>query len=302
MPVFRQAEALGATVLRHEGNRGKGAALKTGILAMSAKGFTGIVTADADGQHTPDDICRIIDAMRQNPEALVLGMRAFRGNVPWKSKAGNAITRVVFRFATGVRVNDTQTGLRGLPSLLFAKLAALKGDRYEYEMNMLLRLRDWETQVVEIPIETIYIEGNASSHFHPLRDSVRIYSQILRFGASSGISFLVDYGLYMFLAAFFLQTSFVSYALARLVSSYVNYMLNRHLVFRTGGKGSLLRYYLLAACILVVGASGTQGLTMLGVNAFAAKLIVDIPLFFASFTVQRSFIFRPGKKNGGVRG
>ena len=190
--IFFDARELGVTVLAHQRNMGKGRAIKTGLAAMQElpQSFGGVVTADADGQHTPDDVERIAGAIADNPGSLVLGVRDFSGAVPLKSRMGNYITRAVYALITGIKCRDTQTGLRGLPRQAWDELIALEGERYEYEMNMLLKLRDLEYPLVQTPISTIYIDKNKSSHFSPLRDSVRIYAAVFRFCVSSTLSFI----------------------------------------------------------------------------------------------------------------
>ncbi len=292
-PVFDQVSAAGACVLIHPENKGKGAALKTGITHIEKQeNIKGIVTADADGQHTPGDIGLVIDTMKQNPGVLVIGARAFSGDVPARSRFGNTLTRGIFRLATGLRVTDTQTGLRGLPGNIFAELCALEGDRYEYEMSMLLNIERWGIKYVEVPIETVYLEGNKSSHFHPLRDSWLIYGKILKFIASSLASFVVDYSMFALLNLAFSLDYWSSYFLARAVSSFVNFMINRHVVFANGERSSVLKYYLLALLIMAVGIGGGDLLTLAGVPDLLAKIIVDVPLFFVSYTVQRKYIFK----------
>jgi putative flippase GtrA len=291
--IFEQVSETGAYVLYHSENKGKGAALKTGIshLKKQAK-VTGIVTADADGQHTPEDICLVMDTMAAQPDTLVIGARSFKGNVPARSRFGNTLTRGIFRLATGLKVTDTQTGLRGLPKRLFTQLCTLEGDRYEYEMNMLLSIERWGIDYTEVPIETVYIEGNKSSHFHPLRDSWLIYGKILKFLTSSLASFVVDYGMFLLLSAVFGLEYWLCYVLARAVSSFVNYMINRHIVFANGRKSSVLKYYLLALVIMALGSTGVNLLTLAGIPGLLAKIMVDVPLFFVSYTVQRKYIFK----------
>ena len=143
--LFDRVRALGAAVLTHEVNRGKGAALKTGIAhLLQVQDCLGAVTADADGQHTPEDIARVAEAMLAEPQTMVIGGRDF-SQMPPRSKGGNTITRFFFRLCTGLTISDTQTGLRGLPRCLFERLLQVSGDRYEYEMNMLLALKLWKT-------------------------------------------------------------------------------------------------------------------------------------------------------------
>jgi glycosyltransferase involved in cell wall biosynthesis len=169
-------------LLRHSVNRGKGRALKTGIqyFINTFPEFAGLVTADADGQHASGDIVRVATALLAAPGRAVLGCRNFEGAVPLRSRFGNALTRTVFRLVSGLRVSDTQTGLRAFPALLLPGLAALRGEHYEYEMTVLAYLCLHGYVPLEVPISTIYEENNRSSHFKPVRDSIRIYSVLLR--------------------------------------------------------------------------------------------------------------------------
>lgn len=308
--IFTRCEQAGAAVVRHAVNMGKGRALKTGLneIMLRFPQARGVVTADADGQHTPDDIGRVIEAMAQHPRALILGSRAFTGDVPFKSRAGNAITRIVYHLASGLRVHDTQTGLRGLPAASLAAMARIDGERYEYEMNVLLKLREMSMDVVEIPIETIYLDDNKGSHFNPVRDAWRIYRVIFRFIFSSAASFLIDYGLYLLLYPLFVRLMpggwavGCSYGGARVISSLVNYHLNKHTVFGgLGGHSAIVRYYMLAVVQLGIGA-GLTALLSHAIPARIAKLPIDICLFFISFIIQRDFVFKnKRKKESGKR-
>jgi len=292
--LFEQCRALGAEVAVHAVNMGKGRALKTGINAALLRWpqLRAIVTADADGQHTPTDILRLIDAENEHPNTLVLGSRQFTGNVPFKSRWGNRITRAVYALASGVRVFDTQTGLRVLPRCALEDMARIDGERYEYEMNVLLKLRDMKIGVFEVPIETIYIDDNAGSHFNPVRDALRIYMVIFKYLFSSVTSFAVDYALY-WLFLWLGVSSFISYALARLVSSQVNYHLNKHTVFSgRGGKHSMVKYYALAVVQGAIGAGLVQVLPgVIPVSAAVIKIPVDLVLFALSFIIQRDYVF-----------
>lgn len=291
---FEEVALLGCHVERHAVNLGKGRALKTGINAALNRypALLGVVTADADGQHTCTDILRIVEAMREQPGTLIMGSRAFSGNVPLKSRVGNTITRYVYAFVTGIRCHDTQTGLRGIPAEALGDMLRLSGERYEYEMNMLLKLRDFSMPLHEVAIETIYIDDNKGSHFHPFRDGMRIYSVILRFLLSSLISFGLDY--LLFLGCLRLGFSpWLGYAVARVVSSLFNYWLNRTAVFGgRGGNASILRYYLLAAAQLAIGAGLVEFLhTVVGLHASWMKIPVDMMLFLVSYVLQRDFVF-----------
>ncbi|GHU72942.1 dolichyl-phosphate mannose synthase [Clostridia bacterium] len=290
--IFRKAESLGAAVVRHAVNLGKGRALKTGINALLLRPKPpAVVTADADGQHTVVDILKVADTMRQNPDALALGERAFTGKVPLKSRLGNGITRIIYTLITGMRCRDTQTGLRGLPAASLPDMMRIPGERYEYEMNMLLRLKELKLGLAQTPIETVYINDNKGSHFNPLKDALRILAVLLKFIGSSALSFAIDWGLYTALANAGASYG-LAYAGARVVSALFNFLLNRTIVFQRGGRKAALRYALLAAVQLCIGAGLTHLLASVTPGwSFWVKLPVDILLFFVNFYVQREWIF-----------
>lgn len=170
-----------AHVLRCPVNRGKGSALKSGIGAIADDpryaGQLCIVTADADGQHKPEDIEKVADAVSSHG-GLVLGVRSFTGKVPLRSRFGNSLTKIVFAIASGRRIADTQTGLRGFEKAEVELYTSVPGEKYEYEMNVLFAAVYSRIPITEIPIETVYENNNEGSHFRPIRDSYRIYKAI----------------------------------------------------------------------------------------------------------------------------
>ena len=292
-------------LLRHEVNRGKGAALKTaiGYILKELPECAYALTADADGQHRHADILRIRDALLAHPDALVLGGRRFEGDVPLRSRFGNAVTRQVFAIASGKKVYDTQTGLRAFGRSAMQRFLAVQGDRYEYEINMLLDAAQANMEFVELPIETVYLNDNASSHFNPLKDSLKIYMCIFKFGMSSLLAAVIDYVLVLLLSALTRglapSTSLaVSVVGARLVSASVNFSINRRMVFKgdeTLGR-AIAKYAVLALCILAVNYALMHLLTIaLGWPIALAKLLVEVLLFSVSFLVQGKFVYR-GKR------
>ena len=288
-----------ATLLTHEENRGKGAAIKTGIdhtLATWGNDCV-IATVDADGQHDVDDVVRVCEEARKHPEALALGTRSFDGEVPLRSKFGNAVTRIVFRLASGASVRDTQTGLRAFSGRLAPALLHMDGSRYEYEMNVLMECTRNDIPLREVGIRTIYIDDNAASHFDPVRDSARIYREILKFSASSFASFLIDYVLFCALLAI-TGSPTTSNIAARLASATANYTMNRKAVFASSASipKSLAQYAALAVFILVCNTLALNVLVTLGANAYIAKVVVELALFVVSYTVQHTFIFGKEKK------
>ena len=309
------ASAPDVFLLTHEANKGKGRALKTAFADLLARypGLLGCVTCDSDGQHLPDDVVRCAEALRENPRALVLGCRSFGlEHVPLRSRFGNNAIRALFRLATGRRFLDTQTGLRAIPAAFMERLLDCPGERFEFESHMLLRLNGFD--LVQLPIETVYINENRGSHFKPLRDSVRISAIVLgevlvrfaRFVASSLLSFGVDCGLFglLFYRVFQEGAPFrvsLSAGLARAVSMTVNYFCNRYFVFSGGaGRRSFNRYIALAGAILAASILLTKAalvyIPWAGRHAVAAKAIIDLGLFFASFGYQRLVVFGRGAK------
>ncbi len=181
--IFARIQGMGCTVLTYITNRGKGFALKTGFDYIYAKTgeTTGVVVADADGQHLVTDIIRIANAITFSQDKIVLGVRKFVGEVPLRSKIGNTVTRAVFANASGENIKDTQTGLRGFPVALLPWLICLEGERFEYEMNMLIEAKPSGYKFTQIDIETVYLEENKSSHFRTFRDSARVYVPLLKY-------------------------------------------------------------------------------------------------------------------------
>jgi glycosyltransferase involved in cell wall biosynthesis len=302
--VFARAAAFpNVHLIRHATNLGKGAALKTGInYALCAfPGLVGIVTADADGQHHPDDIVRIAGTLLARPDCLVLGSRGFDGEVPWRSRFGNSLTSMVVHALIGQKLTDTQTGLRGIPTSLLLRILRIESTGYEYELEMLIAAHHSSVPVIEEPIRTIYEDGNKSSHFNPVVDSMKIYFVLARFGSVSLMTAVLD-NLVFYLA--FRHTGHIlgSQILARVFAVGFNYSMVRRSVFysKQRHKTVLPKYLLL---VLVSGSVSYAGIRLLsaklGTNPVSAKLMVETVLFFANFAVQRIFIFKPQAGAGG---
>lgn len=178
-------------LMRHPANLGKGSALKTGMryFLSHLRHYRGIVTADADGQHAPDDVIRIARALHRSPRLAIIGARSFDLPLypgahpelpPFRRLLGNRITSVLFRWITGVPLTDAQSGLRALPSGLLPRLVELPGTRYEYEMSVLLQIARAHHPLAEQPICTLYDPANPSSSFRPIRDSIRVLHALFR--------------------------------------------------------------------------------------------------------------------------
>ena len=163
----------GVNVLAHDTNRGKGAALKTAFAELLRRypDALGTVTVDADGQHLPKDVVRVAESLRRHPDRLTLGVRTFTKGIPFRSRLGNLWTVAEFRLLVGHSVQDTQTGLRGIPLTLVPQLLDIAGTRYDYEIRMLANAVLRAKGVVQVPIETVYEQVNRTSHYRPLADT-----------------------------------------------------------------------------------------------------------------------------------
>lgn len=292
------------TILTHETNKGKGAALKTAFSYFldNRPDRAGVVTADGDNQHRAYDIAACAREMIES-KAVIIGARDFASNdVPFHNKAGNKITSGIFKLLFGMKISDTQTGLRAIPREYLDELLKVSGDRYEYETNALIIMKPAKIPYAEVPIETVYINKNETSHFRPVRDSIRIYGMILKFLFSSISSFAID--IIAFNLAFLLlkptgikEYTAISFVIARLISSSYNFIVNKKLVFNSKGNimKKILRYIILAAFVLVVSAGVVQLFAyvvtdnQLIINII--KILVDMIMFILSFRIQKGWVF-----------
>ncbi len=294
------------TVLTHGVNLGKGAALKTAFsyFMRERPNGTGVITADGDGQHRTADIVACAEAMQAaktaGEPAVVLGCRDFSlPHVPKKSRFGNKTTSLVFRLFCGMKISDTQTGLRAFPREYIPEMLEVKGTRYEYETNMLLMMGSADIPYKEVKIDTVYYDNNEKSHFRPVRDSIRVYGLIIKYAASSVASSVVDLLAFYLLARFlFGSNELAATALARAVSVIFNFTLNKKLVFENGGKvgKTLLRYICLAVPIMLASGLALHFISnvLMVESAFVKTLIklpVDTLLFLISFRVQKKWVF-----------
>lgn len=293
-------------ILRYSKNRGKGAAIKTALTYVKEELWDENVIGvmDCDGQHLPEDMMKIFAFAGTHRKTMVLGVREVGKDMPLKSRLGNQITRTVFRLLSGVKVTDTQTGLRAFSSELLDKLISVEGERYEYEMNVLMALAEAGVPIEEVTIHTIYQdENNSGSHFRAVQDSIRIYKDILKFMLSSFSSFLLDYVLFSLLMLFLPHTAVLvltANIVARIISAFYNYCMNCRFVFHTRKKVSTaLQYFELAVFVLFMNNVILEILVQfLDFSVYPAKLLTECVLFLFSWMVQKQMIFRKERKDG----
>lgn len=285
-------------------NLGKGRALKYAIneALVDFPELLGCVTIDSDGQHTVKDMTACMKALEDNENSLILGCRDFDlCNVPQKSKLGNKITRNVMKAFVGVSVSDTQTGLRAIPREFMKILLGEKGERYEFETNMLIATKEWNVDIVEVPIETVYIEENRGSHFNPIKDSLKIYALFGKFIVSSVSSSVIDLSMFYLFCRLLenVQLPILSYVvlatiISRTISSIYNFLVNYKAVFKSGnsmGKAGF-RYAIVAIALMLISGFAVDAIHAIWpIAELAIKIPVDLLLFLASFWLQREFIY-----------
>jgi len=309
LPIFDEAAKIGGcSVLRHDRNKGKGASLKTGMkfFMENRKDFLGVITVDDDGQHLPQDVKQCAQKMAQSG-ALVLGSRDFQqSSVPIKSRIGNKVAAKLFNLL-GLHINDSQTGLRAIPRRYINTLANVSGSRFEYETNMLLTAKKECFDIIEVRINVVYFEGNKKTHFKAVKDSLIVMLQFLKYSLGSLLSWAVDISCFYALLNLLNWNAFseswnvifLSTVIARVISSIINFIFNRNIVF--GHKNNLiktaLKYYLLCCvsmalsgaivsfCSNVLNISNTALITLI-------KIIVDSGLFIMNFFVQKRLVFK----------
>ncbi len=295
--IFEELQQLpDCQVLRHAVNMGKGRALKTGFnfFCLNSQDAPGLVTADADGQHTPTDILKLCDCLAKYPRQLTLGARSFDGKVPWRSRLGNVLTRFVFHFLVGHKLSDTQTGLRAIPAGYLPVLLTMDGNGYEFEMNMLLCAKQHGVPLSQEPVGTIYLQGNRSSHFNPVFDSLKIYFVLARFTLSSLFAALLDLAVFSLGYKFVTTNILANMVAGRAVSGTFNFGMNKGLVFHDKNRiiPEISKYLLLTLALMSLSYVAIQALVArFAVNPMAAKVVVETILFFGSFAIQRDFIF-----------
>ena len=290
-------------MIRHATNMGKGRAIKN-ALNFCAVNYpcAGVITVDSDGQHTVKDVIKVKNALEENPCSLILGCRDFDSdNVPYKSAFGNKATRNVMRLLHGGNISDTQTGLRGFSPNIICEYLTIPGERFEYETAVLIETLRKKIPIFEVKIDTVYFDNNSETHFRPFVDSYKIYCVILKsfisFAFSSVFCSVLDIFVFFILTQIFKNFQlaskvWISTALARVISSVANYLINRNIVFKSIGNKSLLKYYSLAAIQMSASAFFVYLFcTLIGFPEVIIKMIVDTILFFISYRVQKRYVF-----------
>ncbi len=298
-------------VIEHEKNLGKGSALKTGMKYYldELEGFDGIVTCDCDGQHSAKDVSKVAQLIGDRENSVILGSRDFSGgNVPKSRAVGNRITRWAMSSIYKKSLRDTQTGLRGIPHRFVGRFIKLDGKRFDFEMNMLIECIKNDIEVIETPVSTIYIDGNRSSHFRAVRDSVRIYwpicGKLIKFMLSAFGCYCLELIVFTLLTKYAFDKldpgmAFLPQALSKVVSCTGNFIINKHTVFKNKGSSldPLIKYIM--TLVMLVALSSTfmsmlmelMNIEMSSSATMLIKLLVDFFCMTLNFTLQRKWVF-----------
>ena len=320
-PIFDELKTLpNTTVLSYGENHGKGYALKIAFKFAKEnfdERFT-FVTADCDGQHLVDDVFNVFSYASEFGDSFVLGVRDFsQDHVPKRSRVGNVFTRRAYKFLYGVRISDTQTGLRAFPYALLDSLLDIKGDRFEYEMNQLIVLHKKDIPIREVPIATVYEEKpddvEKVSHYHAFKDSMRVGKVLLTnlsfFVLASVFSTVIELLLLYFgleylpeLMVLNLPRAIVAQFIARLCSSIVNFFVNYKFVFNGHSKKSVFRYYVLWAFLFAASIGYAQLFDYWFDNEFLITFLTgcsSLVMSLLSYQVQTRWVFAGGKRKDG---
>lgn len=299
-------------VIHHDGNKGKGRALKTAFQFVidNLPDALGAITIDGDGQHLTKDIINCGEVMLQRKNEVVLGSRDFdQPGVPPRSVAGNKTTAKMFKLLFNIDITDTQTGLRAIPRQYLELFTRVEGERFEYETNMLLQMKRDNIKFYEQKIETVYDQEDYSSHYNAVKDSLRVAKVMLKFLfsgcgfkylVSSVVSVLVDNGIfYLLTAKFGVASQIILQSISTFLSSVLNFNLNKYFAFKTKGNylKEIVQYYCICIPRTAVSILMThfvlKGLVITSPSlATAAKFAVDIILFFVVYFIQKKWIFK----------
>lgn len=293
-------------VLKHEYNLGKGEAIKTAYRFAydNYKDVLAYVVIDCDNQHDIEDMINCCKAAIEHSDSLVIGVRDFSlDTVPFKSKAGNKITRLMFKWLFNKDITDTQTGLRAISPNIVDKLLAVSGSRYNYELKCLITCCEENIPIVEVPIKTIYIENNKESRFNPVKDSFIIYKEFINYYLRLFIPYLIS--LLVFLIVFYFMNSnndlkalIIVNIIAGIINIVTNIIMNYRNIYKHNNLGNNLVYILKKILkIFIAGFFIYICYNLLNINLLLSKVLVDIILTIIIFLIFRNVGFKNEKKN-----
>lgn len=303
--VFDRCRDLGVQVVRRDTRGGKGEALKAGFRAAGSlvPRPCGVVCADDDCRHLPQDIVAVAQELARDPSRLVLGCRDFSElGIPRLTLLANLCTRAAVRMFCGVAVSDTQSGLRGLPLEFALRMCDESRGGFEFEAAMLAEAERSGLAFAEVPIAYTADPAAPLSDFRPVADTARILAVMVelfaKYALSSVFCYALDLVLFGVLVVAFGSAAgpwgvYAATLAARAVSAGTNFAINRRKVFEAGMSGRrVARYVCLSAAIMAASALAVGWLAPLtGVAPVFIKPFVDFVLFFANYKAQQLWVF-----------
>ncbi|MBR6689293.1 MAG: bifunctional glycosyltransferase family 2/GtrA family protein [Clostridia bacterium] len=285
-------------LLIHEINKGKGVALKTAMKYIKELGIEDkVLTIDADGQHKIEDGIKLLENLESGKKEFVTGSRTFKEKIPLKNRIGNVINSYTFMLLSGKKVKDTLNGLRAFNTNLIEFLLEVEGERYEYEMNVIIQCAKNKINIKEVPIDVVYHEGENTSHFRAIIDSIRIYGTMLVYLGSSFISFIIDYIVFILTMAV-TKELIISNVIARVISATCNFLLNSKIVFRQKKITikQVVQYAFLAIFVLVINTTLLQIITNKLPLPALTKVITEVIILAFNYIIQKKLIFKNKNK------
>jgi glycosyltransferase involved in cell wall biosynthesis len=288
-------------LLQHHINMGKGAALKTAFKYILDKlpEVKFAITLDCDGQHSVKDCLNILQAIKENPDCLILGCRQFTRKIPLRNYIGNKVSNIVYSIILGVSLKDSQTGLRALNREMMKECLKIPFNRYEFETEQLIHLlKRKKVNVIQIPIATIYY-SNQSSHFNTVLDSFRIYFVLFRYFLSSLVTSLIDL---LFFVPSLSLTNDILYAnlISRFFALIFQFYILRKFVFKVKTY-LLIRFISFAIYVLLMGIVSANIQIHLykdfNFGILTTKILVESILFFINFAILKVYIFNKIEEN-----
>lgn len=291
--IFQQlADRDLVTVVAHPLNMGKGAALKTGFKYARDMHADFVLTADADGQHLPKDIIRLINVSDED-DKLILGVRTFDEDVPLRSRFGNILTRGIFKIIYRTAISDTQSGLRRIPAKFYKNFLLSEANGYEFELETLIQVSK-QKAVVEVPIETVYEPGNPTSHFNPIFDSIQIYYVLFRGIISSLIVTGLDIAIFSLCVSLGAST-FYAIAISRTIATLIYFTLGKKFIFRSDAP-YFFEFIKFVSLVILNAIILTPVINYFAEHFDFNKTVVyaigSAILFLFNFFVQKLVIFR----------
>ncbi len=257
--IFARAQEK-AKVIHNPRNLGKGAALKNGMkhIAELYPEAAYFITVDADGQHRLHDILKVRDALNQGA-SMVLTVRDFQGKIPFFSRLGNGLSRWVYTLLTGHYLSDNQSGLRGYSVEHIDWLVRVAGSRYDYEINVIYHADRQGIHITTVPIHSVYLNDNQSSHFDPAVDTFRIYKQLFA-SAKGKVAASVIYEILILIAGvifgrkWWMITVSISGIIALIAHIMIDYENIRDRFIRNGWRGiENITHSIVRAIVYTVG-------------------------------------------------